>query len=115
VRCEQLQPTWNDGSISLIARAFETYVDEGMRIRNPPDNLGNLRWSACRKPLAHVASAAVAISRQTASFRLLSHWPVASEKAAKHTLIASVKRASTLIKKTLPHMEHLTNPSAELA
>jgi len=99
VHCEQLQPAWNDGSILLIGRAIETYVYEGMRIRNPPDNLGNLRWSGCRKPLAHVVSEAVAICRQTASFRLLSHWPLTSEKAAKHMLIASVKRASTLIKK----------------
>jgi hypothetical protein len=42
VHCEQLQPAWNDGSILLLGRAFETYVDEGMRLRYPPDNLENL-------------------------------------------------------------------------
>jgi hypothetical protein len=42
VHCEQLQPASKDGSILLIGKAFQTYVDEGMRIRYPPDNLGNL-------------------------------------------------------------------------
>jgi len=52
--------------------------------------------------LAHAASEALAVSRQTASSRL-SHWPLANEKAAKHMLIASVKRARTLIKTAAAH------------